>query len=130
MVSPRPRLHSVAENGGDPEDLCDYLVDIHDNSVSLLADKVENHVSVQFNIVLECTYGKPEPLNTRQRQNKEKLCSEERENAEKKSGWTLISDNRLQLQINKLDPIRLSYWIDLSATVKAKKVVFNRKNDD
>ncbi|KAJ8865617.1 hypothetical protein PR048_033137 [Dryococelus australis] len=113
-----------------------------------LTEDVENRGAVKFNIVLECTYGKQEPLegqpdarafktknvpvhNTDDiyhavSQSIVKLCTEEREYTEKGSGWELISANCLQLRINKLDPLSPSSWIDLPASIKAKKANFLR----
>ncbi|KAJ8879385.1 hypothetical protein PR048_019993 [Dryococelus australis] len=100
----------VSQNNGDARDICDYLVDIH--------YKMNKNVPV-YNV---------DDIEHAGSQSFVKHCTDEWEYSENGSGWMLISVNRLQLCVKKLDPLRTTLSTDFAVFIKAKKVVINPKN--
>lgn len=46
------------------------------------------------------------------------------------SGWTLLSNSHIEININKYQPLRGSMYIDLPQSIKTKKACVNIRNED
>lgn len=132
------------------KDICMLLV-LHSNEMEYILRKCINVFgAVKFNILVECTYIKP---NTRERQDRafktkniavfiesnlnsilhnlfNKICKEESNYEGQGSGWSLLRVDGIMLRINRFTPLGGSTFIPLPDSIKQKHAVVNPVSHD
>ncbi|GFV34675.1 uncharacterized protein TNCV_1449791 [Trichonephila clavipes] len=114
----------------------------------MVIEKLSQWVGVKANLQLYCDYQREQEtqefsfktmnqiilestdLNEFYNEVVDKLKREMEEFEARGSGWRLIEIKYLELRINKYNPLRGSFYIDLPKTIKVKKVVINVKSLD
>ncbi|GFY19285.1 uncharacterized protein TNCV_4126721 [Trichonephila clavipes] len=114
-----------------------------ENCRTMVIKKLSQRVGVKANFQLYCDYQREQEtqefsfktmnqiilestdLNEFYSEVVDKLKREMGEFEARGSGWRLIEIKYLELRINKYNPLRVSPYIDLPKTIKAKKAVIN-----
>jgi Zinc finger, C2H2 type len=134
----------------------EFLKSIGNSVQSILHDASIEHTYIKYNMGVICLYIKPkadteiEELPTQEASHYTKMevltsteSTEEKYNRaverimakmsefqERDSGWTLVKVIRLELNINKCNPLRGNSYIPLPPSIKRKEAVVNIQNAD
>lgn len=127
-----------------------FLNGISSDVQNLLQDSLRKHVSIKVNFELFCTfllfqndaqeiksfatrnltihpnYNFNETFENSVNYIKKKIS----EFQERDSGWTLLNNSHVEININKYDPLNGSTFIDLPPQIKNKKACLNIENKD
>jgi hypothetical protein len=133
----------------------DFLKQSLSATSSILHDTIVEHTNIKYNMGLVCLYMMPkvddqeEPptveishftkmrVLTRSssiedsfKDNADKIHGKMSEFQVRGSGWTLTKIVRLEVNVNKYNPLRGNSFIDLPAKIKNKKAIINIQNAD